>query len=582
MEKSFKINKILWHIPFALLFVMAVFLFRERLYADSGYYLINAINKEFFYFEHNRFVLILSQVLPVAGIWLKANLNTILLLYSINHVLFFYIIFIIVFHLYKERYAGLLIILLQLVGIHHSFFTPQFEMYYGIGLLVLFYVLLKHYKKSLLPALLILQILILTSHPISIALFIFVVLFNIFFEKYTYSPKVLIGFLIVLIAVIVFKIFTISEYEANKVIFHFDFERNKHYLDFLQLAYIPKFFSFFVRSYIDLCMIIILMVYEYIRKRSYKKLIFSFLFIFGYLLVVNISYASNYAGRYTEQVYFPVVFLVLFPYIIDQFSSLRMPKFQWIILAVIIVFRFTIVTGAGKEFKQRSNQLSRITAYAAENEICKVLLKEKNINRPYSHITWSLPIESLLISSATSPGSSVTLSLKKEYDLISQSREVTDNEYIFRLDEIYNLDQINNNYFNLINQPYYYLCNKNDTIGIEDYDFTRISLNLNPNASYKRNELEYIPISIKNINALPLYASRKNKISISYHWYKDGEYYLWDGLRTDMEVDIQGVYSQDFLVHMPDQKGDFILIADLVWEDEKWFDCRQAVEVKIR
>ncbi|MBK7945407.1 MAG: hypothetical protein IPJ85_08915 [Flavobacteriales bacterium] len=76
-------------LPLATLAYLIVFAWRfadERLYADSGYYLARVINEGGFRIEHGRWVLAFSQLLPLAGAKLGLGMKALILVHSLNNV----------------------------------------------------------------------------------------------------------------------------------------------------------------------------------------------------------------------------------------------------------------------------------------------------------------------------------------------------------------------------------------------------------------------------------------------------------------------------------------------------------------
>ena len=173
------INRTFWFYTiqwtcFAVLMVLSVIFYRERLLADSGYYLMRMINSGNPWIEHQRYILLLSQILPWAGVMLQLPLKIILILYSVNHILFPALIFYIsVFH-YRNQMAGIVLILLQIAGLTLGFFVPMFELYYAASLLVLLTAILYSGKNSPVDNTLLLGsvFFIISSHPVGLVLLI--------------------------------------------------------------------------------------------------------------------------------------------------------------------------------------------------------------------------------------------------------------------------------------------------------------------------------------------------------------------------------------------------------------------------
>ncbi|MBK9176979.1 MAG: hypothetical protein IPM46_11740 [Flavobacteriales bacterium] len=155
-----------------LLYVLA-FAWRfadERLYADSGYYLIRTINEGGFRIEHGRWVLGLAEWLPLLGSKLGADLPAIIRLHSLGNVVFLLLASAYALLVLRDHRAVLMLCTAQLIGLTHGLFCPVFELYYGMSLIILLHATLSHgemngYIKLALASLLLL--LALSSHPMA-------------------------------------------------------------------------------------------------------------------------------------------------------------------------------------------------------------------------------------------------------------------------------------------------------------------------------------------------------------------------------------------------------------------------------
>ena len=99
------------HAFFALMTIFAIVFANERFQADGAYYLFKVVNFETFQVEHQRFILIASQALPLAGVKLGLPLNVIILLNSLNNVVFFYLVFRYCAYFLRDQTAGACVIL---------------------------------------------------------------------------------------------------------------------------------------------------------------------------------------------------------------------------------------------------------------------------------------------------------------------------------------------------------------------------------------------------------------------------------------------------------------------------------------
>src|ERR1700749_3504358 len=137
MASSRNYYSILTNTFFIVAAIFAIVFAHERFQADGAYYLFKVVNYEHFQVEHQRYILAISQMLPLLGAKLGLSMNPIIILNSLNNVVFFYLLFLYAVHYLKDKTAGVAIILFQCFGILHIQFTPMYEIWYGTVLIVL-------------------------------------------------------------------------------------------------------------------------------------------------------------------------------------------------------------------------------------------------------------------------------------------------------------------------------------------------------------------------------------------------------------------------------------------------------------
>lgn len=156
-------------VPLYLL-LFAIHFADERLYADSGYYLFHVVNEGGFHIEHGRWVLALSQALPWAGVKLGLPLGTVIQLHSLANVAFLVLAMAYSLIVLRDQRTAVIIAAAQVIGLAHGLFCPIFELYYGVGLVLLFHATatndrLNGWNQLLLCGLLFLGAL--SSHPMA-------------------------------------------------------------------------------------------------------------------------------------------------------------------------------------------------------------------------------------------------------------------------------------------------------------------------------------------------------------------------------------------------------------------------------
>ena len=567
-------GKLVPHLPFILLGLLSVFLYKERLFSDSGYYLFNALNSGSFRIEHDRYVLAISQLLPLAGVWLGFNLKTIILLYSIGHVLFFYVLFLFVYFGLGDRKSGLMLILLQTVGILQSFFTPQFELYYGIALLITFYAIFRQGIRGLFAIVLmiVLEFFALTSHPLVFMLFAFIILFDIQ-RKEPRDWKLYVLFALIFGGVIYFKFMTFSDYEQGKVNWHLNYTENKLYLNLLSPEYLQKLGFFLLRFYTEVLLLWIIGILMLLRKKAFIKALMVIFAFTGYVAMVNAAYNGTEYSRYIEQVYFPLAFIALVPVVYSYPRSARpgLNNIVFLSLAGLILFRIVMIYNASKPFILRTHQMENMIASARQMSGSKFIASENQFERPYSITDWSYPLESLLLSACDGKYSAVTIAPQADIKFNQNYKLLRPYNLLFRKWEIYNYSWLNNDYFMLKPGPYQPLCDSLAPPNDYQYLISNITIKINPGTYYKAFDTVYIPVTIRNLSDTPLRCNAGDRISLSYFWIRNKEMVDWDGLHTPLETDVYQNLTQNMAVATPSRKGRYQLMVDIKVENKIWF-----------
>ena len=82
-------------------------------------------------------------------------------------------------------------------------------------------------------------------------------------------------------------------------------------------------------------------------------------------------------------------------------------------------------------------------------------------------------------------------------------------------------------------------------------------------------------VIIKNKTLNDWVISENSKIKMSYHWLRNGDVYIYNGRRTDVETDrIEAGTEAEVIVDIiaPDEPGDYVLVITAVQEGICWFE----------
>ncbi|MDI1234990.1 MAG: hypothetical protein PSX81_11955 [bacterium] len=437
---------------FLFLFAFAFIFSFERLNSDAGYYFFYTVNTSWFHIEHGRIVLVLAEVLTVIGSLLHLPLKLIALLYSFNHVLFAGLLAFICFRKFKDKNATLLIAILQFTGLKLSVFTPQFELYYGLGILVftLSFIKFTNLTKTANSviyhfAIGLLLVLIFTSHPMAIYC-TFVGLLLFFFKKENRSIWILsFG---ILVFYFIWKQWTVSDYEKNK--FNGFSDALKHNVSgFFDLKFIVKCLQFLATYYWDCLILFVSGIYLFIKKTTYKKAVIYILAIKGSLIIIWLMFPPENMTRYIEQVYFPFVFLSciwLFEFKINRILSVG--------ILCLFIFRISGMIQCGMDNKHRTEQMEYFIELAETQNGSKFYVNEVKMGKVmYEKANWSYGFETLLYS-AIYNNKALTITKDDDMEYNNNYIKLGPDDFLFRPFEIIPTSALNQQYFKLENGLY--------------------------------------------------------------------------------------------------------------------------------
>ncbi|NBC25022.1 MAG: hypothetical protein GVX78_05350 [Bacteroidetes bacterium] len=171
-EKQFCLG--LGHLGMFVFLFFGSYFYQERLLTiDASYYTYNILHEETFFIAHHRYINYLNQWLPLLLMKMGVGLKGVLVGYSVSFILFYYAIFAIVAHVFKNHKAALFLVITLLLSCRFKHFMAVTETTNTLALSFLFigwvtrdtYLSHMHERKEWLVALG-LMLLLLIGHPI--------------------------------------------------------------------------------------------------------------------------------------------------------------------------------------------------------------------------------------------------------------------------------------------------------------------------------------------------------------------------------------------------------------------------------
>ncbi len=545
------------HFIFGILIVLSIVLYKERLFVDASYYFFKAINSGFFHVEHGRVVLVFSQIAPLIASFLGLPLKLVMLIASIGNELFYYAIFLLTFYGLKNRLAGIAVLAIHLIGQTWLFYVPMAEIYYGAALMIPFMVILKSkgYKdQKYLLLLFSLQWLIMTSHPLNFSLVVFVLIAEFIENKW--NGKVYFQITLLTFFALIVQFTAADAYEQDKIS---GLSSTANLNNLFDLSYLRDLAIYLLSYYYELVILIILAIVISFKKQKQLALVILLFFLGAIILLANYRGIANTNTWYTEIMYAPLVSLVIVFfvfYILNRHNEKVVVQLLPIILLVFLP-RLLMIWNGGEDLRNRMTQIEYLTDQLQEKGGSKYLIEEENYSRDYSLMTWSNPLDVLMNSALDGAEKTISLCTVGEYKFEKNATKLNDSSFIFRRFEVLPNTFLNDYYFELDKEEY---VNLNTARTIEDIDRLDTALTihlLEDLESPKAKDSAYVWVKIFNRSAITIPSLPREKVYLSYLWFKDNNILDETTLKTTLMIDIEEDFIQDVKIAFPESSGDY-------------------------
>ncbi|CAN5910668.1 hypothetical protein BH11BAC7_BH11BAC7_00480 [soil metagenome] len=442
---------------FVAMAVFAVVFAKERFQADGAYYLLKIINYGEFQVEHQRYILAVSQALPLLGSKLGFSMNTIFILNSLNNVVFFYLVFLYAVYFLKDKTAGVAIILFSVFGVLHIQFTPMYEIWYGIILLVLVRAHMVQGRTIFMSDLLLLgaiMITVLFSHPLLFIPLLFVIMFEAI-ETWRIQWRLFFCIVIVFVSWYMVKKLFLSSYEAGKMGM-LNTTWNEAYKDLFHPGYYWKLCKYFFTYYTIPMIAYLLCMGYYIFRKALGKMVLLSVFLAGHILLINFTHVMDWGqSPYFERMYMPIIPIIFLPFLYDFFTQLALRNMAGgILLVLIVAWRMWLFTDLGFFYKEHTAHAEEAIEAAQKLPGSKFELHPDDFAGCMKYTDWSFTMESILRSSAIDKSHTVTICTWEDFMEHDNRNRLNGNDYMLRRWEVMPDYAVNENYFHIRDGKY--------------------------------------------------------------------------------------------------------------------------------
>jgi hypothetical protein len=447
---------------FLLYGTLAMLFYNERLAFDASHYLVELINTKAPFVAHGRYIGVMSQLLPLVGIYLHLSLETLKQLYSIGDVLYYFTLFLLILLYFKDSANGLALILTLCISACFTFYCPVSELLQGLALLCLWNAML-YCNFPYKPLFIILVLfLLLTAHPL---MFIPVgfVLIRYLLSKNTFSGDyLLMGFYL---GITILKFVTLDTYDHQKAFYPIVFNDYSALGNLSDLRYIGSFIKMLFVEQTAVIVMLLLTLFFGLRQGTLIKMLLTFSAVVFFLLVIIATHRFTGLSNYSERMLLPLSSIVVIAFVDVLMRESKLIKRVGLLLCTaLVLFRLEVIHLSGRPYVLRLEQLNELIGQAQTFGLSKVIVEDDKLEQvSFAYTGWCVPLETMLLSS-TNNRTTISMAMQKEHiDRIKESnRHVADNQWI-KWTEIILLDKnLSQEYFRMKSGKYDSLLTYND------------------------------------------------------------------------------------------------------------------------
>lgn len=428
--ESRPIRWLVW-VTLGVLLVLALLYYEERtLIMDAAYQGFSLLRKDALSIQVNRFGAAFVQAFPLFSARMGLSLQATLWLYSVSFVLEPIICVLILWFGIKHKRMGLAMVLFMTLLVSHTFYWTQSELLQAIVLLLFFFGMIMKWmplKPQHFLILLPLLSVILFLHPLIFIPFLFIWIFLLWskdFRKNRWYYLLLLTFFIILACkhlLVPTKPYDASSYKMAQGIL-------EHLGNLFSITSTKNMVHYFITDYFFIIPLWGLITWYYIKKRSWKKLALLQTFFWGYILLINLSYARGLHQYHAESFYRILVVFLIMPLLYDLWENVTIRRALIIALPLVVFIRILNISQRHHIYEQKVHWHRELLQKTNTIQDRKLMLFEKDAPKNKPDITWATPFVTALISTLDDPGNSRTILLTKEnnsvYKQYQQSRDV--------------------------------------------------------------------------------------------------------------------------------------------------------------
>lgn len=385
-------------VAYAILFVLSILLFRERtVISDTACALFYMVKDQSWILQPSRWVAAFTQSFPVLGAKAGAPLQVVMQLYSVSFIVYYVICYVICGTFLKRYDLAIVILLVNILFVSHSFYWILSELPQGIAFLVVVLAFLSRFPGDIaMKSGVVISILGIVSaffHPVVAVCVSY--LFFFFIGTGRFGKQGAMVFVLAFAAAMLARIvFLPTRYDKHSMSGLRNF--SKFFPNYFGLYSNLHFLKNCLSLYWAIPLCIILIVRTYIISRNLNKLLVFALYFTGYLLLVNVCYPTSATPDfYIENLYAPLALFIAIPLVFDVLPKLSKEKMVIYLSSLLILVSLVRIYVVGGKYTARLSYEEQLLSQYGNK---KTIISLKKVNTNILEETWGAPFEFWLLS----------------------------------------------------------------------------------------------------------------------------------------------------------------------------------------
>ena len=393
------------HLFFLIYGIAACWLAIDRIGSmDSCFYLFKMLAFEKLNVEHQRYPAVITQLIPFLMNRAGFSLKNIMIGYSVSFVVVYYLCWLFVRYVAKNKNAALALVFISIIGVKYTFYWPVTEQFQAMVYCLVFYAWInaaKHRHIALyLGVAFIWLALAVVIHPLSVLMIGFVLVYEWLDERRYKDPKF---YGVTALTLLVHQVYTKfikapNEYEEGKMKAFEDWQEK---LDgFFELEGAKQFLDMFEHHHIGLVYLLIgVLAYFLFRLKLGKFLLISSISALTFFLI-TLSVPWGNSAVVKENLMLPFSLFIGIPLAKELIPQFKRIYLAWPLTVLLIYIGFSKVDRIRHLYEYRTEWHANMHEFMSQFPESKAVICRDNFPNEQFMVTWAAGLEALMRSSA--------------------------------------------------------------------------------------------------------------------------------------------------------------------------------------